>query len=298
MNENEIEYYLKAGEIADKVMKYVEEIFPKVTSVLHLAEEIENKIKELGGELAFPVNISINDVAAHFTPDKNDKTEIRDSDYVKIDIGVHVNGFIADTARTFRKEGKDDLIKCSEEMLKEALKIVGPGVEVKEIGKTVFEVAQSYGFNSVSNLTGHGLDRFELHAGITIPNIPYGKGVLERGKAYAIEPFCTDGQGSVKDSDKVNIFMVLDEKFGRIPETRKILEFVRKYNGLPFAKRWIENELNINPLKLNMALRELVNIGSLHPFYVLKEISGGNVAQTERTVLITEDGDVKITTNW
>ncbi len=298
MEKEIVEKYIKAGEIALEVLEKVEKKLKETNSVLELAEFVERKILELGGEIAFPVNISLNDVAAHYTPDINDNLTINDEDYVKIDIGVHVDGYIADMAKTFRKEGKDEIIKCSEEMLKEALKIVSPGLEVKEIGKVVYEVAQSYGFNSISNLTGHGLDRYDLHSGITIPNIPYGGGILEKGHAYAIEPFCTNGQGSVKDSDKVNIFMLLDEKPGRISESRKIIEYAKRFKGLPFAKRWLEKEMKISNMKLNFALKELINNGSLHPFYVLKEISGGMVAQSEKTIVITDDEKIIITTDW
>lgn len=288
MEKEILEKYKKAGEIAKEAMSFAENLLIKEnrTNVLELAEKIEAKIFELGGKPAFPVNISINDIAAHFTPCKSDNIEIKPEDYVKIDIGVHVDGYIADTAKTFRIEGKDELIKCSEEMLKQALKIAAPGIEVNEIGKVVSEVAESYGFKPVINLTGHGLERYNLHAGITIPNIPKGKGVLEKGKAYAIEPFCTPGQGAVKDSNRAVIFMLLKPVPGRLPETRKIIEIAEKYNGLPFAKRWLEN--NFSTLKLELALNQLVNLGSLHAFYILKEVSGANVAQAEHTVIVDE----------
>lgn len=288
MQEEVLEKYKKAGEIAKQVMEYAEELLIKegCRNVLELAEKIESKIFELGAKPAFPVNISINEIAAHFTPCRGDNFEIKEDDYVKIDIGVHIDGYIADTAKTFRISGKDELIKCSEDMLKQALKIVSPGVEVSEIGKTVSEVAESYGFRPVTNLTGHGLERYNLHAGITIPNIPAGKGFLEKGKAYAIEPFCTPGQGAVKDSNRAVIFMLVTERPGRLPEARRIIEMVKKYNGLPFAKRWLENDFN--PIKLNIALNQLVKSGALHPFYILREVTNANVAQAEHTVIVDE----------
>ncbi len=285
MEKEILEKYKEAGRIAKEVLDYAEELVIKgCRGVLELAEKIEAKIFELGAKPAFPVNISINDIAAHFTPCRGDKITIKDEDYVKIDVGVHIDGYIADTARTIRISGKDELVKCSEEMLKEALKLIAPGVEIKEIGKTISEVAESYGFRPVTNLTGHALERYNLHAGVTIPNTPSGSDVLEEGKVYAIEPFCTNGQGAVKDSDKCVIFMVLKETPGRLPETRKILEIAKEYKGLPFAKRWLENR--ISAFKLDFALKQLVDLGSLHPFYILKEVSSGNVAQSEHTVIV------------
>ncbi|HIQ49665.1 MAG TPA: type II methionyl aminopeptidase [Nanoarchaeota archaeon] len=288
MEKEILEKYKKAGEIAKEVMEYAEKLIIKqlCLNVFELAEKIEAKILELGGKPAFPVNISINEIAAHYTPCKGDNIVIKENDYVKVDIGVHVDGYIADTAKTFRIAGKDELIKCSEEMLKQALKIIYPGIEVKEIGRVVSEVAESYGFRVVTNLTGHGLERYNLHAGITIPNIPSGSGILEKGKAYAIEPFCTTGQGAVKDSNRAVIFMLISEKPVRMPEARKIIEIAKSYKGLPFAKRWLEKEFN--PIKLEIALNQLVNLGVLHPFYILKEVSNGNVAQAEHTVIVDE----------
>ncbi len=295
MEKEVLEKYLKAGKIARQVLEYGEKLLKQgCRNAYELAEKIEAKIFELGGEPAFPTNISVNDTAAHFTPCKNENFEINEEDYVKIDVGVHVDGYIADTAKTFRIAGKDELIKCAENMVKEALKIVAPGVEMKEVGKVVQEVANSYGFNPVTNLTGHGLERYNLHAGVTIPNIPVGKGIFESGKAYAIEPFCTPGQGAVKDSNKALIFMVLEEKPTRFREARKVLELARKYNGLPFAKRWLEKE--ISGFKLELALKELVNARALHAFYVLKEVSGANVAQAEHTVVLLENKT--IVTTW
>ena len=284
-----IKKYKKAGSIAKQAMEYAERLLLKedCRDVLTLVEKIESKIFELGGKPAFPVNISINEIAAHFTPNSNDRIIIKEEDYVKIDIGVHVDGYIADTAKTFRIAGKDELIACAEEMLKEALKIIQPGIEVREIGKTISEVAKSYGFNPVTNLTGHGLERYNLHAGITIPNIAGGKGIIEEGKAYAIEPFCTNGQGAVKDSSKAMIYMVLKEKQARMQEARRILEIAKEYKGLPFAKRWLEKK-GLSPFKLELALKELVSCKALHAFYVLKEVSQANVAQAEHTILVLE----------
>ncbi len=295
MEKDVLDKYLEAGRIAKRVLEYAERLLRQgCRNAYELAEKIEAKIFELGGEPAFPVNISVNDVAAHFTPCRSENFEIKEEDYVKVDVGVHVDGYIADTAKTFRLAGRDELIECAETALKEALKIVAPGVEIKEVGKVVQEVANSYGFKPVTNLTGHGLERYNLHAGVTIPNIPAGKGVFESGRAYAIEPFCTPGQGAVKDSDKALIFMVLEEKPVRLYEARKVLEIARKYKGLPFAKRWMEKE--ISGFKLELALKELVRIGALHAFYVLREVSHADVAQAEHTLVLLEDKTV--VTTW
>ncbi len=295
MEKEVLKKYIEAGKIAKSVLDYAEKLVlkEKCLSVLELAEKIEAKIFELGAEPAFPVNISINEIAAHFTPELHDKElVIKETDYVKIDVGVHIQGYIADTARTIRIAGEDELIICAREMLEEALKIARPGVEVSEIGKAISEVAESYGLKPIRNLTGHGLERYKLHTGISIPNVPFGKGVLEEDKAYAIEPFCTNGYGAIKDSDRATIFMVLEDRPLRNPAARKVLDLTRKYNGLPFAKRWLQKQIPQTTLEL--ALKQLVEAKVIHAFYILKEVAHGNVAQFEHTVVF--DGDKAIIT--
>lgn len=159
-----LEKYIKAGEIAAEVLSYAKRIVKKDMPLVELAEKIEKKIFELGAKPAFPVNISINDMAAHYHPLINDKTAIKDEDYVKIDIGVHIDGYIGDTAATVRIAGKDELIKCSEKMLENAIKIIRTGITIGEIGEAIENAVKEFGFNPIRNLTGHSLDRYDVHA--------------------------------------------------------------------------------------------------------------------------------------
>jgi methionyl aminopeptidase len=288
MDKEVLKKYKKAGEIAKKVLDYGERLVKEGKNVLEIAEAIEKKIAELGAKPAFPVNISINEIAAHFTPTLQDKIVIREEDYVKIDVGVHIDGYIADTARTIRLAGKDELIECSERMLEEALKVVKPGLPIREVGEIIEQVAKEFGFRPIRNLTGHGLERYDLHAGITIPNVKTDKqAVFEEGKAYAIEPFCTSGSGAVKDSERVLIFKFESEVPLRMPEARKILELAKnEWKGLPFARRWLENKFS--PLKLELALKQLIDVKALYPFYILKEVSNANVTQSEHTIIVLD----------
>ncbi len=286
MQKEILDKYLQAGAIAKQVLEHGCALVKENMPVVELAEKIEEKIFELGAKPAFPVNIGINDVAAHYTPKLNDSSVISASDYVKVDIGVHLDGYIADTAKTVRLAGRDKLIECSEKMLSEALKLFMPETKLGEIGEAVESAAREFGFNPVRNLTGHGLDRYNLHAGVVIPSVKTGsQRVLQEGEVYAVEPFCTQGEGWVKDSEPALIFRLLSEKPVRMSEARKILVFAKKYYGLPFARRWLEKELP----RTEMALRQLVAAGALHPYYILKEVSGKPVAQAEHTVIVKEN---------
>jgi len=283
-----LDKYVKAGEIAAEVLNYAKRAVKKDMLVLELAEKIDEKIFELKAKPAFPVNISINDMAAHYHPTLNDKLAIKEEDYVKIDVGVHIDGYIGDTAATVRLAGEDDLIKCSKKMLDAALKIIRPGITIGEIGEAIENASKEFGFNPIRNLTGHSLDRFDVHAGLTVPNIKNdSKYQLREDEVIAIEPFCTAGGGLVKDSGSALIFRWIMDRPTRLIEARRILEFARdKYERLPFAKRWIQNE--ISPLKVELALKELLAVNALYGYQPLREVSGKPVAQSEHSVIVKE----------
>jgi len=281
------EKYIEAGRIAALARDTGVNLVKEGAKVLDIAEAIERKIIQLGGEIAFPVNISINDLAAHYTPIKNDPLLIQKDDYVKIDVGAHVDGWIGDTAVTIKPSGKDDLIICSEQMLENAIRIIRPGIKISEIGQVIEETAERHGFNPINNLTGHSLDQYRLHAGISIPNIKNTNNFeLKENQVIAIEPFCTTGNGHVKDSGQAKIFMWIADKPSRLIEGRKIIELAKtKYKRLPFTPRWITE---ISSLKAQIAIRQLVQANGLHQFSPLREVSNKPVAQSEHTIIIKD----------
>lgn len=282
------EKYIKAGKIAAQVRDYGCGLVRKDALVVEIAEKIEKKLQEIKAKPAFPVNISINDMAAHYHPVLNDKLTINDEDYVKIDVGIQVDGYIGDTAATVRPAGKDNLIICSEKMLENAIKVIGVGTAVGDIGETIENTAREFGFNPVRNLTGHSLGHFDVHAGLTIPNIKNDdKYQLHEGDVIAVEPFCTAGTGLVKDSGTALIYRWINDAPSRMPEGRKILMMAKdKFERLPFAKRWIQK--SFSPLKVELCLKELSNAYALYGYQPLREVSEKPVAQSEHTILIKE----------
>jgi len=288
MEKEILDKYLKAGKIAAEVLKYGKSLIKENVKVLDIAEEIDKKIFSLNGKPAFPVNISINDISAHWTPLINDETVIKKEDYVKLDVGVHVDGYIGDTAATVRILGKDDLILCSEKMLSTGLPMFKTGITIGEIGEAIENVAKEFGFNSVRNLTGHSLDKYDLHAGMLIPNVKNdSKYQLREDEVYAVEPFCTSGSGFVKESGLPLIFRWIVDRPTRIPEARKILELAKtKFDRLPFAKRWLQKE--ISPVRVELSLKQLLDMNALYAYNPLREASGKPVAQAEHTVIVKE----------
>jgi methionyl aminopeptidase len=288
------EKILKAGKIASEVRNYARTIVKKDESLLNIAEKIESKIFELGGKPAFPVNLSINEIAAHYTPSYGDKNTAHG--LIKIDLGVHIDGWIADTAFSLDLENIQEnkkLIEASEKALEEAIKISNSKTPLNKIGEVIQKKIESFGFLPIVNLCGHSMEEYHLHSGITIPNFDNSKTIpLEIG-LRAIEPFATNGVGKIKDSKPSEIYMLVDERTPRSPIAREVLDFIaEEYQTLPFCSRWVIKKVG---LKSIIGLKQLEENGNLHRFAQLIEDSGAKVSQAEHTLLIEEDKTIVIT---
>ena len=296
MDKQEFDSYKKAGEIAGKVRKYARETVKPGMKLADIADKIENKIHELGGECAFPVNLSINDVAAHNHP-VLESEEVAEG-LLKIDMGIHIDGFIADTALSLdlTSDSKHKkLIESSEEALENALKLIekNPEVSLGEIGKKIQETIESKGFSPIVNLSGHSLGEYKVHAGVTIPNCDNGnKNKLDDG-AYAIEPFATDGEGRIYERQSGNVYAVLEFKNVRSLKAREILDYIWKKNKtLPFSLREIQK--NFSGFA-RLGLRELENAGIVKSYPQLVEKRHGAVSQAEHS-FIKDKGKIIVLT--
>jgi len=282
------ESIIKAGEIAKEIKLWIKPQIKKGMLLLEIAELIEKKLEELGGEPAFPVNLSINEQAAHYTPSHNDESIAKG--LLKVDFGVEIDGWIADTAFTIDLEGTElnkKLIEASKTALTNVEENISSKITLGDIGKIIENTINSFGFNSVANLSGHSLEQYDLHAGVSIPNIANNSNyTLEEGH-YAIEPFATNGNGKVHDGAKGNIYVLLGEQNVRSPAARKVLDYIRGTHGyLPFAGRWVIKKLKTTGI---IGLRQLENEGIIHHYPILLEEKGKLVSQTENTFLIEKD---------
>lgn len=276
--------YMTAGEILAHVRNETAKQVKVGASLLDVADFAENMIKKEGGECAFPVNISRNDEAAHATPKKND-TEVFGEDMVKLDIGVHIDGFIADTAITVDLSGHNELVEAVEAGLNAAIEIIHGGINTTQIGDVINGTITEFGYKPVANLTGHGLAQYIQHAPPSIPNIPTDVGVeLEVGQVIAIEPFATDGKGFVSEVGSAQIFSLFTNKPIRNPAARAVLKEIEQYKTLPFAKRWLKSK------HVDFAMLQLEKNGNVSSYPVLKEEKGTLVSQAEHTLIVEEDG--------
>ena len=280
------ENFLKSQEIAGQVWEYSKPLVKEGVRSLDLVEEIEKKIFDLGGKPSWPVNISINEIAAHNAPDARDETMFKTDDLVKVDFGVHVNGWISDNAYTVCIGKKTHpLIEASEKALEAALKAVKAGVRVSDISEIIDSIVTTAGFTTIKNLSGHGIGQYTIHDEPSIPNSKNkSQDVLEAGKIIAIEVFVTDGSGWVKESRPITIYQFHADKPIRMFEARKILDMSQhEFEHLPFGTRWIKG---VSPLKMDMALRQLLEAEALEAYAPLKEESNAMVAVTEKTMMV------------
>lgn len=302
MDTKTVEKYRKAGKILAKVQKKARKEAIAGKKLLDIALMVEKTVKTQGegkAGLAFPVNLSLNEAAAHYTPGIGDETALGKDDVLKIDIGVHIDGFIADGSFTVNPSNKwAKLIEASELALENALSMAKPGIEIGKIGAEIEKTIKGKGFNPIQNLSGHGLDQYNQHAAPSIPNIASNDSrVLEEGMAYAFEPFATNGEGFVKESGQSEIFALDEPKPVRNTHARKVLEFVfEKYKTLPFAERWIEEQLKLSEFQRKIAMRELLRSKCIRAFPVLKEERGKMVAQSENSIVIHEGKVIKLVT--
>jgi len=284
MNDNEIDNYREAGKIAHDVLhSCANEIKP---GALHadIFDMVLDKIETAGSFPSFPPNISVNECAAHDTPAPIDERVFNEGDLVKLDIGTHIDGYIADTAVTVNLGDHEKLCDASRNALEAALNIVRPELQVSEIGKVVEETITSYGYKPIINLTGHALARYSLHHGLSIPNTgAFGTAYLHAGDAIAIEPFATSGSGMVHEGTKSEIYQVVGNAPIRSPTARKILAKADEMHGLPFSRRWLGIP------KAELVIPTLLRQQNFYGYHTLSDIPGSFVSQFEHTILVTDD---------
>src|SRR3989344_981620 len=299
MEEKEVKNYIKAGKILSGVKENAQKSIKLGQKLLDIASKIEAEIADIGGKPAFPVNLSLNNNAAHYTPSIEDLTAISENDVLKVDIGVHVDGYIADCAFTLDFTGKyGKLVEAAEKALENAVALVKPGIELRAIGGEIEKTISSYGFKPISNLSGHGLEQYTQHAEPSIPNTSNNDArKLEDECAFAIEPFATTGSGIVREAVQTEIFALEEERPVRNQHARKLLEFIaEEYETLPFAERWIaENKkLKFGEFERKVALRELMQNGIIRAFPILHDEKNSFVAQAETSVILHEGQVIRL----
>lgn len=294
----QIDDYVKAGKIASEVRELARKKDWVSKTLYEICETVESEIKNRGGRCAFPVNASLNEFAAHYTAEPNDPKILSDTDLIKIDLGVQINGFIADTAVTVSYDPEYEVLAdAAEEALKNAMAIVKEGAKASDIGRVIEKTVKQYGFLPIANLSGHSLEQYTIHAGKSIPNIwSIGSFSLSSKEAYACEPFVTTskGLGFVREGKIRNIFGLVSRKKIKNERANKLVDYIwENFNTLPFALRWLTKEMEQKDVK--PLLDELVKNKVVRSYPVLIEANAQRVAQAEHTFIPTETGAIVTT---
>jgi len=292
--QDEVEEIIRAGRIVKDVKKRVRSLVYEGARVLEVCEKVEEEIRRLGGEPAFPCNIGIDNIGAHYTSPPRDSTIICAGTLVKVDLGAHINGFIADSAVTISLGSEyEEMIRVAEEALEKAIETISVGGRISDVGMVIEKVIKSQGYKPISNLTGHQISKYTIHAGVSVPNVSTKDGRrFEPWSLYAIEPFVTmpDAAGEVVNGPPGNILHVMKLK-GPKGQTAKSYfeELIKRYKTLPFARRWISNSEGYGLTEL------LISEHFLYEYPSLIERSGRAIAQAEHTLLTTDREVIVIT---
>lgn len=280
---------MQAGKIGRNALEFGKSLAEPGAYLLDIAEGIENFIIEQGGKPSFPVNLSINNEAAHYTPYPGDRKKLSTGDLLKIDVGAQIDGYLSDNAATVEvgNTGKySDLIDSTREALNQAIKKLRPGIAIREIGKQIGTVIESHGFHPVKNLGGHGINRYDLHSEVFIPNFDDGNGKqLKPEITIAIEPFASTGPGLIHNGAGGNIY-ILDS-----PRVRQDEIIYKNFNTVPFAERWLAKIMENH----QRYLKDMMRSREVSQFPVLKEHRGSMIAQSEHTIIIGSD-EIIVTT--
>ncbi len=284
----------EVGRASVDAMIYAAKLVKPGAKLIEVAESAEKFLKERGFAPAFPINLSVNAEAAHYTPSFTDERVFKEGDLVKVDFGAERNGLLGDGAITVDLSGRHGkMVEAAGAALDSAIATVKHGVSVCDIGKAIADTIEAAGFQPIKNLGGHGVGRHDLHAELFIPNYDNGDfTVLEEGMVVAIEPFVTlpSGKGMVVETDTCEIYTYVDDASVRSPEARAVLvEIAKNYSSEPFAIRWLSH-LTTSKFRLYAAVSELARAGALDPSPTLVEVSGKEVAQAEAQLLVTTDG--------
>jgi methionyl aminopeptidase len=286
-----LDCFRRAARIARESREWAAANIKPGVQIRTILESVEDQIREAGGAPGFPAQSSRNSIAAHFCTSPEDEETYEEGDCVKVDLGVHVDGYVADTATTvdLSLDGRwKTLIRSSADALAAAIATVEIGINVSKIGAAVERTITAAGFQPVRNLTGHGLGRWKVHTPPQIPNYAeHGGGHLEEGMVFAIEPFACNGRGFIRERGKAEVFMMVRPPRKAKGLHKEILKAIESWRGLPIARRYFRE---FEPEDVDDTFRKLGRQGSLMRYPPLVEEEGVMVAQTEHTMYLGSDG--------
>ncbi|KAG7570409.1 Winged helix DNA-binding domain superfamily [Arabidopsis thaliana x Arabidopsis arenosa] len=294
----------QAAEVHRQFRKYMTSILKPGMLMIDLCETLENTVRKLISEnglqagIAFPTGCSLNNVAAHWTPNSGDKTVLQYDDVMKLDFGTHIDGHIVDSAFTVAFNPMfDPLLAASRDATYTGIKEAGVDVRLCDVGAAIQEVMESYEVEingkvyqvkSIRNLNGHSIGRYQIHAEKSVPNVRGGEQTkMEEGELYAIETFGSTGKGYVREDLECSHYMK-NYDVGhvplRLPRAKQLLATINKnFSTLAFCRRYLDR---LGETKYLMALKNLCDSGIIEPCPPVCDVKGSYISQFEHTILL------------
>ncbi|RMZ77511.1 hypothetical protein DV737_g4329, partial [Chaetothyriales sp. CBS 132003] len=310
INNDFLQEYRKAAEVHRQVRKWANANIKPGMSLTEIAEGIENGTRALTehwgleegdnikGGVGFPTGLSINHIAAHYTPNAGNKWVLQEDDVMKVDFGVHVNGRIVDSAFTKTFNPKyDNLLAAVKDATNTGIREAGIDVRVGEIGGLIQETMESYEVEldgktypvkAIRNLNGHDIVQHSIHGGKSVPIVKVSDNTkMEEGEVFAIETFGSTGRGYVVDDLEVSHYALKANHPNvplRVSSSRSLLNVIKKNFGtLPWCRRYLDR---LGQEKYLLGLNNLVSSGIVEAYPPLVDTKGSYTAQFEHTILL------------
>jgi methionyl aminopeptidase len=281
----------EAGRVAAAAREAGARLIVAGARIRDVCEAVEAEIRRRGGATAFPAQCSRNEVAAHDCPSPEDERTYADGDLAKLDLGVHIDGWVVDTAVTVNVGDRPEhrrLVEGARAALDAAIALAGPGVPIRRLSEAIASTLSAFGVNPIRNLCGHHVGRWTVHSPPPVPNVPDHAGDrLAVGAVVAVEPFATDGRGVAAECGTPEVFRVAPGQEAGLPLDPGIGGALRELRGLPFSRR----DLGGFPRSVvEASLALLAQRGRLAAYPPLVETTGGRVAQAEHSLYVGPDG--------
>ncbi|KAJ9078528.1 Methionine aminopeptidase 2 [Entomophthora muscae] len=304
LNENIYTDLRRAAEVHRQVRQYAQKVIRPGMTMIELCETIENGTRALVEEnglaagVGFPTGCSLNECAAHYTPNPGDTRKLSFGDVCKIDFGVHVNGRIIDSAFTLTFDQRyDPLLNAVRAATNAGIKEAGIDVRLCEVGAVVQEVMESYEveldgkvypIKPIKNLNGHSISPYHIHSGKTVPVTDNGDNTkMEEGEVFAIETFGTTGKGIIREDSDCSHYMRNTDGPASIfekPRAEALLQSINTHFGtLPFCRRYLDRA---GEKKHLFGLKQLVDADIVTPYPPLVDSRGSYTAQFEHTIIL------------
>lgn len=275
------------------------------------------KGKNIEKGVAFPTCISVNNTVGHFSPLPEDATVLKDGDVLKIDLGVHIDGWIAVQAQTILvQESFDspiagraaDAIQAARTAFEVALRLIRPGKKVSDVAGALSKVVEDFGCNLVEGVMSHQMKQFVIDGNKCVLNRPTPEhkvedAEFEENEVYAVDIVVSTGEGKprVLDEKETTVYKrAIDMEYKlKLKASRAVFsEINKKYPAMPFTVRALLTDGDSDLQKqLRLGLVECLNHGLLHPYPVLHEKTGEFIAQMKGTVLLMPNGSDKVTSS-